>query len=316
MGRRLVAALAVPPLLALAGCADGGTTPAARETTVVAAALAPATAPLSLAAVSTAAAGSARTTVMLRTGTPGNALEVTGEGVVDFTARSARHVFRLPEELGGSTVEQLAVGGAVWVRMPTADGRYVELVGARLVADLLGLLPAADPAGQVAAICGAEAVRLVGRRDVGGVPTTRYEARLPLGALAESGPAGLRGQLAEALGEAGADTLTISVDVDGQGRLRRLAPALNGAEDDAGRGLWATVELHDFGVGVDLRPPAPDQVDPDFLGHLLDEAGTLLGDGTEGPGEETPAGEDDAVLPTVHEVREELGFLVDELLAE
>ena len=60
--------------------------------------------------------------------------------------------------------------------------------------------------------------------------------------------------------ELGTDTLDIQVDLDRQGRVRRLAyvqPVPTGAADSTSE---VEVEYYDFGTGVDLTIPAADEV--------------------------------------------------------
>lgn len=287
MARRRLLVLAVAPLLALAGCGGAATTPSATAPDAVSAALA-----------TTLASGSARTVVTLHTGAPGQSLDVAGEGLVDFTDRTSEHVFRLPAELGDGPVELVAADG-LWLRTPDTGGRYVDVAGPVGTA-LLDLVATGDPLAQLSVLAAPEHVREVGPTDVGGVPTTRYEARVPVDAAG--------GPLAAALADGGLDTVTVVADVDAEGRLRRVAPALGAG---GGAGLWATVELSDFGVPVDVTAPSPDQVDEAFLDDLYEEALDALGNG-EG---DADGGAGGLAPPDLGEVLAGVAVLLDELSA-
>lgn len=195
---------------------------------------------------------------------------MTGEGVVDFGRGASRHTFTFPEDLVAGPVEQISVDGALWLRTPDTGGRYVD-VGAPAGTHVLGLLPGGDPLGQLAALSEAEAVREVGQEDVGGVATTCWEAFVPVDAAA--------GRLGSALREAGLDRMPVMAHVDDEGRLRRLAPGLDGAGRDVeGPALWAVVEFAGFGLAIDVRPPAPSEVDEEFLDDLYGDALDVFGD--------------------------------------
>ena len=283
VARRRLLFLAVAPLLALTGCerTPGSDTPG--------------TDPLAVAVDTTLAAGTARTAVTLQAGTAGHSLTVTGEGVVDFARGASRHAFTFPEDLVAGPVEQVSVDGARWLRTPDTGGRYVD-VNAPVGAHGLGLLPGGDPLGQLAALVEAEAVRQVGREDVGGVATTRYEAVVPVDAVA--------GHVGGALREAGLDRVSVVAHVDDEGRLRRIAPGLDGSGSDGeGPALSAVVEFADFGLAVDVLPPAPGEVDEEFLDDLYGDALDLFGDQ---PGE-------GVAPPALDEVLAGLSVLADEL---
>ena len=283
MARRRLLVLAVAPLLALTGCewtADSD---------------APGTDPLTAAVENTLAAGTARTAVTLETGAAGHTLAVTGDGVVDFARGASRHAFTFPADLVAGPVEQVSVDGTRWRRTPDTDGRYVE-VGGPVGTHVLGLFTGGDLLGQLAALGEAEDVREVGQEDVGGVVTTRYEAVVPVDAAA--------GGLGSALREAGLDRMSVVAHVDDEGRLRRLAPGLDGAgRDGEGPALWAAVEFTDFGLAVDVRPPTPGEVDEEFLDDLYGEVLDMFGDQ---PGEGLAA-------PALDEVLAGLSVLADEL---
>lgn len=285
MARRRLLALAVAPLLVLTGCGGDAATDAADAD------------PLAAAVDATLAAGTARTAVTLGTGTGTYVLAVTGNGVVDFARGASRHVFTLPADLAAGPVEQLSVDGGLWLRTPDTGGRYVDVAGP-VGTHVLGLVAGGDPLRQLAALGEAEAVREVGREDLGGVATTRYEAVVPIDAAA--------GHLGSGLAAAGLDQVSVVAHVDDDGRVRRLAPRLEAAgRDGEGAALQAVVEFTDFGLAVDVAPPAPGEVDEEYLDDLYDEALDALGDES---GEEL-------ALPSVEEVLEALSVLADELAA-
>ena len=283
VARRRLLVLAVAPLLALTGCEWTTDTGAAG------------TDPLAAAVEATLAAGTARTAVTLETGAAGHRLAVTGDGVVDFARGASRHVFTFPADLVAGPVEQLSVDGALWLRTPDTGGRYVDVAGP-VGTHVLGLVPGGDPLGQLAALGEAETVRETGREDVSGVATTRYEAVVPVDAAA--------GHLGGGLAAAGLDQVSVVAHVDDDGRVRRLAPRLEGAgRDGEGAALQAVVEFTDFGLAVDVQPPTPSEVDEEFLDDIYGEALDALGD-EPGEGLAPPALDD--VLAGLSALREEL----------
>jgi hypothetical protein len=116
--------------------------------------------------------------------------------------------------------------------------------------DQLALLAAIDPAS----------VEEVGESDVRGEGTTLYRGTVDLAAGAASAPdEGGRQRFERLISQLGTERLDVEVDLDGAGRVRRIAYSPPPPE---GTGPTADVELeyYDFGAEVDLAIPAGDQV--------------------------------------------------------
>ena len=250
------------------------------------------------AASKTTKAGSARIafTGSSEAGLP-EPLEIRGEGVVDNSERVGRLVFdfrslagTLPPESGiessdltGEVIfdgfvfymrfpvlSQLLQGGKEWVKFD------IEQIGKEQGIDLSQLTQfgQADPSQALQylrAVSGE--VEDKGSEDVRGVPTTHYEAKVDLRKFPDVLPDDQReaaedsvDTLIDQLG--GESELPMEVWVDDDGLIRRQR--FNFAfESEGGRefSFRYDIELFDFGVEVDVKPPPED--DTADLGDLI-----------------------------------------------
>jgi hypothetical protein len=194
------------------------------------------------------------------------------EGVADFGARRARVSEVLFSEDRAAELfpdrndddqahrelsqphEMIYAGADAFIRV---SGRWTGF----FLGDLSGPRGPNDPLWPLDALWGArrDAVE-IGSEAVRGVPTTRCrltvdlaraDALVPAGVSVPAGP--YRALL----------RMPAEVWLDEAGLARRVAvsPEPEGAAG-AGERTWATVELWDFGVAVDITPPRPDEVAP------------------------------------------------------
>src|SRR6202044_3029570 len=121
------------------------------------------------------------------------------------------------------------------------------------------------------ALFGASDAVEIGPEAVRGVPAKRYrvtvdmaraDAALPAGVSVPSGPYRSLGAL----------PAEVWLDAAGLARPLSLCPE---PTDVADKQVWSIVELWDFGVAVDIRPPSPDEVlAPADAYRLADEDAT------------------------------------------
>ena len=239
------------------------------------------------AASKTTKAGSARTSFHAVTEGPGlpEPLEMSGEGVVDNSERVGRLDFdfsslasALPsgsglsaDDLKGEMVfqefvlymrfplfERLLGGGKEWVRLD------LEKVGETQGIDLgqLAQVGQADPSQALQylrAVSGE--VEDKGEEDVRGVATTHYEAKVDLRKFPDVVPDEQRDTakasidaLVKQLGGESELPMEVWIDDDGLIRRQRFDFAVEQGGQDVS--LEYEIELYDFGVRVDVEPPA------------------------------------------------------------
>jgi hypothetical protein len=149
--------------------------------------------------------------------------------------------------------------GKEWIKLD-----LVKLAQQRGV-DLSSLLDASPtPANALAYLRGARDVRKVGTNTVGGVKTTHYEVTVDLERAASRATGSERTALRHVISQSKQKTLPLDVWIDGKGYIRRVS-----YDEHAGRQQPAqvTMELHDFGPPVSIKPP-PSQSVVDLMNRL------------------------------------------------
>lgn len=207
------------------------------------------------------------------------------EGEQDLVTGTMRMVFDLGDE--GSRTETLLDGNLVYLRAPlfalfTGDpDRWVRLdleeAGADAGLDPDQLVPTdAGPTALLQQLRGAaEDVEDLGTEEIRGVGTHHLRVTVVSDRAIEHAPEQLRDQLrtyAEATGLPA--TYPMEVWIDDEGLPRRVRTVLE--IDDEVRGpvtQETTLELFDFGVAVDVAPPAEDEVVD--LRQVLDDLAEL-----------------------------------------
>jgi hypothetical protein len=194
------------------------------------------------------------------------------EGEQDLTDGTMRMVFDLGDD--SSRTETLLDGNVVYLRAPlfalfTGDpDRWVRLdleeAGAEAGLDPDQLVPTdAGPAALLQQLRGAaEDIEDLGREEVRGVDTHHLRVTVVSDRAIAQAPEAMRDQLrtyAEATGLP--DTYPMEVWIDDDGLPRRIRTVLE--IDDPAQGAitqQTTLELFDFGVEIELTPPAGDEV--------------------------------------------------------
>jgi LppX_LprAFG lipoprotein len=154
---------------------------------------------------------------------------------------------------------QVLSQGKEWIKLD-----LVKLAEQRGV-DLSGLLDASPtPANALAYLQGARDVRKVGTNTVGGEKTTHYHVTVDLEKAAARATGSERAALRRVISQSKQKTLPLDVWIDGNGYIRRVS-----YDERAGRPQPAqvTMELHDFGAPVAIKPP-PSQSVVDLMNRL------------------------------------------------
>jgi hypothetical protein len=146
-----------------------------------------------------------------------------------------------------SVFAQTLTEGKEWIKVD-----LVELAKRR-GADLSSFLNASPtPTNALAYLAGASEVKKVGSESVQGVKSTHYEVTVDLQRAASRATGAVRASLERAISQSRLKTLPLDVWVDGSGYIRKV-----NYEERAGGGQPAevTMELHDFGTSVSIKPP-------------------------------------------------------------
>jgi hypothetical protein len=253
-----IALLALAPVLA--GCGSGSTAAGVRVSSLAA-------------AVDNAANAK---TFQMSVAVTTSAFSFAETGSVNVTDHSSDFVIAVR----GFQIETKSVGGKIYSKIPASEQALPNLpalrgkswfvtspiptsvpAGSPLVADLLGLstgrVDGEAALGALRTLPGA--LTVVGRSSVRGTPTTHYTVKLPASGL---GKVGLNPSAA----------LPVDLDIDPQGRLRRLHLATQpsdiagGATDQVPGAL--TVELYGFGIPVKIEAPPAAEVADEGAGAL------------------------------------------------
>lgn len=207
-----------------------------------------------------------------------------GEGLVDFEANRGSLDIDLGPLLAGAGVpgldaqtETLYEGGLIYLRSDLVNSFLgvdtpwlrIDLEGspggAGAQPDLgpLASLAGNDPGDQLALLSAIDpaSVQEVGQADVRGGATTLYTATVDLAAGgATAADEDERRQFERLVDQLGTDRLDVGVNLDAEGRVRRIAYSPPPGGQGAGPAVDVELEYYDFGAEVDLAIPAGDQV--------------------------------------------------------
>jgi hypothetical protein len=232
---------------------------------------------VSAAYTKTTEARTAKTTLSTQIGMGQQRLPLTGNGVIDFGAKTADLTETLPGNAG--TSESRFVNGIVYQRLPA--GAMTQLAGGKpwisidankvaqqqygtSLSELGGGL--SDPSDTLGYLRGAgDQVREIGPDTVDGAPTKHYDVTLDLDkASAGQSPQG-RQATQKLEQQLGTHTLPAQVWVDDQGRLRKMTFSETIPNPGAGQqqngpiSIAVTETLSDFGTPVTVTAPPADQ---------------------------------------------------------
>ena len=233
------------------------------------------------AATKTADAGSARVSFTgTMSGVSGGPFTFTGEG--EFSGQQGRMTFDMSDfdaatggAFGGELemlIDRLLIymkfppqiasqipGGKEWIRIDLAAA------GEELGIDFQELMQfqQTDPTQTLQYLRGAsDDFEQVGSEEVRGVETTHYRGTVDLRKALEQLPGDSRDAFERVLELVGDTTMPFEVWIDDDGLARRMKyeqplPAGQGGEETT---MVLTMDMYDFGVEVDVKPPPDDEV--------------------------------------------------------
>jgi hypothetical protein len=245
-----LATLAVLAVLA-AGCGGGGGSASGSD--------------IAAAATKTARAGSLEADFAIS----GQGIEGNGSGVFNTGAkRTGQLTMRVTAAGRQIPVDTIVTGDVFYMRSPvfaqalTGGKQWIKLDLAALAEqrgiDLSSLLDASPtPTNALAYLAGASDVKKAGSESVQGAKSTHYEVTVDLERAASHAKGSVRTSLERVISQSRIKTLPLDVWVDGRGYIRRVS-----YEEHSGRREPAqvTMELHDFGAPVSIKPPPSDSV--------------------------------------------------------
>jgi hypothetical protein len=247
--RRLAALLVLAALAT--GCGGGGGSASASD--------------IAAAATKTARAGSVEADFAIS----GQGLEGNGSGVFNTRGnRAGQLTMKLTAAGREIPVDTIVTGDVFYMRSPvfaqvvTGGKQWIKLDLARLAEqrgiDLSSLLDASPtPTNALAYLAGASEVEKLGSESVQGSEATHYEVSVDLERAASHAKGSVRTSLKRVISQSRLKTLPLDVWVDGDGYVRKVS-----YEERSGRREPAevTIELHDFGRPVSIKPPPRDAV--------------------------------------------------------
>jgi hypothetical protein len=217
---------------------------------------------------------SARMTVT-QLGTVGRvAFSGSGQGVIDFKARTAEYTWSFSVPPIG-TLEVRLIDEYIYQKPPAGfspSGKPWQKIDLRTA----GLEGPNQPSAGEDSIRSLSYLRglsgnatVIGIEDIRGVQTTHYRADVNLAVArsqaVKSGDATSAASLDQLRSKLGASTFPADVYLDDQGRVRRFAYVLN-RRDLGGDGIRVTMEFFDFGIPVAVTAPSADETFEPALG--------------------------------------------------
>lgn len=217
---------------------------------------------IAAAADSATEAGSSRMTMTMAMSVSGQSLELTGEGVFDYDEQVGEMTMTiggagLPDE---QSMETIIDGTYLYMKMPAAlggDGGWVRM-------DMTSVAGGAnqfsqDPSQYLSFLRGAsDEIEEVGTEEIDGVTTTHYKAELSFDKILEQAPdeeaADVRAQLEALGGELDSIPSDVWIDEDGLPRRMQLDMSIEAQGQTAD--MEITMDLFDYGVDVNVEPPA------------------------------------------------------------
>ncbi|MFI9766820.1 hypothetical protein ACIHJG_08170 [Streptomyces sp. NPDC052415] len=217
----------------------------------------------------------ARTSMEMATG--GTRVTIRGEGVYDFRRQVGRLKVLLPQDPAGDPahrpITELLAPGALFMKNRGAGvpaDKWVRVETASMTDGNLVTGGATDPFAAAELLLGVQSVTLVGQERLGGAEVTHYRGTADLRRAADLASDGSRGALAAAAKGFATARVPFDVYLDDQGRIRKIRHRfsfVNGQEKNA-VAVASTTLLFDFGVPVDVRLPARDDI---YAGRIAEE---------------------------------------------
>ena len=198
---------------------------------------------------------------------------MTAEGAFDYKGQRGQMTMAFTGELAAAgNMEMIMDGRVIYMKIPALAAQSGGKPWFKLDLDELlksggmaGLdqLQNSDPSSSLAFLKGvAEDVREEGKEQVRGVDTTRYAITVDLNKAAATAPAEAKKSIEGVVKQLGTNTIPMTVWVDDEDRVRRLAYSMDMSKMEAGATGTAklTMELYDYGTKVSVTPPPAAQV--------------------------------------------------------
>jgi hypothetical protein len=166
-------------------------------------------------------------------------------------------------------IDSIIAGNVLYLRSQafaqlglSGDKQWVKLDLGRLASerglDLSSLTNTSPtPESALSYLRGTSKVQEVGSEKVGGVDTTHYKAKADLERAAARSKGSERESLRRLIRTTDAKKIPIDVWIDGKGLIRRLQYAQPAG---GGRNVRVTMNLHDYGRRVSIKPPPAESV--------------------------------------------------------
>jgi hypothetical protein len=221
----------------------------------------------------TEAAKNAQIHMDVQSSAGGQSLDVTGDGVIDFTSNKFQLVMNLPQTAGlGGTIEERVIDGVVYIQLPAAAGivtggkQWIKVDASRLNGGASPSSLGQDPTQYLSMLRSvSDSVANLGPAAVRGVQTTHYRAQVDLAKAAAASGADAA-SIDQIKTEFGTTTIPEDVYIDAKGLTRRFsisfAPTAGSAGATADVSFSTTVDLFDFGTTdtSDIVAPPSDEV--------------------------------------------------------
>lgn len=274
--RRAVLLFLLVPLVAACGAEDkGGSAQQTQDENAFAAAF-----------QKTTDAGSSRMSFDMAMAIGDTNASFTGEGLFDYKRQRGRVEFdmsglsKVDRELKGvGKMEMIFDGLVLYMRMDSLSEQLpageswlkidLRKAGAATGADLGSISQLSQSPAQQLQYLRAASKEIVekGQEEIRGVETTQYRAlvdvRKAIELGAESAPPEFRDQIrreaVKAAEQSGFDELLMDVWIDGEGLPRRISTMFGTKIQGDGGAINMSMDLFDFGVKVDVAPPAAKQ---------------------------------------------------------
>ena len=226
---------------------------------------------------------SSRMAMSSTTDVGGITVEMKGEGLFDYTAKTGRMSMTIPG--GQGKIEEVLAGDKLYVQVPGQGDAYFVLPMKEVAGTSFS--SGTDPTSSLQALMGlSDDVRSIEEVDVRGTRTTHYRGTYDLKRSVEQA-SGLAKDMLEATLKNSPDTVVpFDAYIDDQDRLRKLVQKVSATVPQLpDKTLVATVvlELYDFGVDVDVTVPTnvkDGKVLLDAIKQQLGSAGSASTSGT------------------------------------
>ncbi|TGB12672.1 hypothetical protein [Streptomyces sp. MZ04] len=216
-------------------------------------------------------AGSSKARTSMEMASGGTRVTIRGQGSYDFERQLGRFVVVLPKDPAGTEehrpITELMAGGALYMKNRGAGvpaDKWVRIDTASLSDGNLVTGGATDPLAAAELLRGVSKATYVGETEVAGVKVRHFRGSADLPRAARSASQGQREALGAAAKGFSKGGVPFDAYLDDQGRLRKLRQEFSVSNAE----VASTTLLYDFGVKVDVRLPASEDI---FAGKIAEQ---------------------------------------------